>query len=101
MNPKCFMGNRFVPVLFAKLIPIVIGISLLPLHGMAFQEPTAGATCKQIMPMTWDTRTACTNECSTVVSMEELEKHPEDYYGKLVTVDGELHRTFSDNVFTI
>jgi hypothetical protein len=35
------------------------------------------------------------------ISMKELEKHPEDYYGKTVTVEGELHRDFTDNVFTI
>jgi len=102
MNPTCFMRNRFVRGFFAtRVIPIVIGISLLPIQGIALQEPTSGATCKQTMPMTWDTRTTFTNECSIVVLIEELEKHPEDYYGKMVTVDGELHRTFSDNVFTI
>ena len=36
-----------------------------------------------------------------VVSMEELQTNPESYYGKTVTVDGELHRTFTDKVFTI
>jgi len=53
------------------------------------------------MRETWDTRTTRADEYSIIVSMEELEKHPEDYYGKLVTVDGELHQTFSDKVFTI
>src|SRR5262245_38292812 len=102
MNLKSFNRNRCVRFLSAgRMIPIMIGIAFLPIHGMAFQEPTSGATCKQTMPATWDTRTTCTNEYSIIVSMEELEKHPEDYYGKLVTVDGELHRTFSDNVFTI
>jgi hypothetical protein len=36
-----------------------------------------------------------------VVSMEELQKNPQNYYGKTVTVDGEMHRTFTDRVFTI
>jgi hypothetical protein len=33
--------------------------------------------------------------------MEELEANPESYYGKTVTVEGELHRIFNDKVFTI
>ena len=33
--------------------------------------------------------------------LSELEKNPEMYYGQTVTVDGELHRIFTDNVFTI
>jgi hypothetical protein len=36
-----------------------------------------------------------------VISMEELEDNPESYYGKTVTVEGELHRIFNDKVFTI
>jgi hypothetical protein len=36
-----------------------------------------------------------------VITMEELEKNPENYYGKIVTVDGEMHRTFTPTVFTI
>jgi hypothetical protein len=35
------------------------------------------------------------------VSMKELENAPDDFYGKTVTVEGELHRTFTDKVFTI
>jgi len=36
-----------------------------------------------------------------VVSMKELQRLPEQYYGKTVTVAGELHRDFADNIFTI
>jgi len=36
-----------------------------------------------------------------VISMSELEKNPESYYGQTVTIDGEMHRIFTDNVFTI
>ena len=35
------------------------------------------------------------------VSMMELRNNAPNYYGKTVTVDGELHRTFTDKVFTI
>jgi hypothetical protein len=98
MNPESFKRNWCVRCLSAtRMIPIMIGIALLPIRGLACQEPTSGATCKQTMRETWDTRTTRADE----YSMEELEKHPEDYYGKLVTVDGELHQTFSDKVFTI
>jgi hypothetical protein len=36
-----------------------------------------------------------------VVTMEELQENPSAYYGKTVTVEGEMHRTFTDHVFTI
>jgi len=35
------------------------------------------------------------------ISLEELENNPESYYGQNVTVVGELHRIFTDKVFTI
>jgi len=87
------------PIVFIiRFIPIVIGISFLSIHGIANQEPTSGGSCRQSQPGTRHNRSA---EEPIIVSMKDLEKHPEDYYGKTVTVDGELHRTFSDNVFTI
>jgi hypothetical protein len=85
-------------VFLTRLIPIVIGISFWPIHEMASQEPTSGATCRQSQPGTRHNRSF---DEPIIVSMKELEKHPQDYYGKTVTVDGELHRTFTDNMFTI
>jgi hypothetical protein len=36
-----------------------------------------------------------------VLTLDTLIEHQEEYYGKTVTVQGELHRFFTDNVFTI
>jgi len=33
--------------------------------------------------------------------LDTVLNHPEDYFGKTVTVKGEMHRTFSDKVFSI
>jgi hypothetical protein len=41
-----------------------------------------------------------TNE-PIVITLAELLKHGENYYGKAVTVDGDLHRSFAEHVFTI
>jgi len=38
---------------------------------------------------------------TTRVSCEELRRRAARYYGQTVTVDGELHRTLSDRLFTI
>jgi hypothetical protein len=35
------------------------------------------------------------------VKLDDLIDHKEDFYGKTVTVDGEMHRTFTESVFTI
>ncbi|HLH30560.1 MAG TPA: hypothetical protein VKY31_05120 [Terriglobia bacterium] len=47
-------------------------------------------------PMGYDVRHG-----AVIVSMEELQAHPRSYYGKVVTVDGNLHRTFTETAFTI
>jgi hypothetical protein len=78
--------------LLLVLIPVLIGLVFLPVNGNAKDEKNA---CRQAVQAT------C-NACESLqVTMEELEKHPEDYYGKTVTVTGEMHRIFTDNVFTI
>jgi len=33
--------------------------------------------------------------------LDTVLNHPDDYFGKTVTVEGEMHRTFSDKVFSI
>jgi len=35
------------------------------------------------------------------VKLDDLIDHKEQYYGKIVTVKGEMHRIFNDHVFTI
>ncbi len=79
-----------------RLIPVLIGISFLPFAVRARQETQID--CRQSLLMNRD---AASSDNPIVVSMEDLQKIPEDYYGKTVTVDGELHRKFTDNVFTI
>lgn len=65
--------NRRIPI--NRIIPI-----LLALSGWAAN--------------TW-------GQGSVTVSMEELQKNQTAYYGKRVTVDAEIARTFTDNLFTI
>src|SRR6185295_14082556 len=39
--------------------------------------------------------------CGSDIKLDTVLNHPEDYFGKTVTVEGEMHRTFSDKVFSI
>jgi len=74
----------------------VVGLALIPIPGIAMQ--TTREDCRKSIA---EYRDFPSSESPIVVSMKELQKNPEDYYGKTVTVDGELHRDFNDNVFTI
>lgn len=40
-------------------------------------------------------------ENGQTVKLDDLIDHKEQYYGKVVTVDGEMHRIFGERVFTI
>jgi hypothetical protein len=76
------------------LILVLIGVSFLPLYG----APQAENACRQSLNLAPD---PSLKDSPIVVSIHELQKHPEDFYGRTVTVKGELHRDFTDNVFTI
>lgn len=39
--------------------------------------------------------------CGSQLKLDTILNHPNDYFGKTVTVEGEMHRTFSDRVFSI
>ena len=39
--------------------------------------------------------------CGSDIKLDTVLNHPEDYFGKTITVEGEMHRTFSDKVFSI
>jgi len=39
--------------------------------------------------------------CGSTTKLDTVLNHPEDYFGKTVTVEGEMHRTFSEKVFSI
>jgi hypothetical protein len=95
MNRYVYMNRKVPRLLFsAKLIPILIGISLLPMPGMA-QQPMGMSDCKEGLT------TSDNRDNPIVVTIDELRKNRDNYYGKTVTVDGNIHRTFTDNVFTI
>ncbi len=47
------------------------------------------------------TRNSPNSDMPVIVSMSELRDNAGMYYGKTVTVDGEMHRQFTDNIFTI
>jgi hypothetical protein len=59
----------------------------------------AQSDCKQQMQQM--TQNSPNADSPIIISMSELRDNPEKYYGKTVTVDGEVHRLFTDNVFTI
>src|SRR5262245_9141903 len=39
--------------------------------------------------------------CGSDTKLDTVLNHPQDYFGKTVTVEGEMHRTFSEKVFSI
>jgi hypothetical protein len=39
--------------------------------------------------------------CGSQTKLDTVLNHPDEYFGKTVTVEGEMHRTFSDKVFSI
>jgi hypothetical protein len=82
-------------LLTARLIAILIGISFLPISGMAAQQ--SEDDCKQMLM----SGGATNSENPAIVSIEELRTHGDTYYGTAVTVDGEVHRAFTDKVLTI
>jgi hypothetical protein len=42
-----------------------------------------------------------TNETEMIHQLKKLWKNADEYYGRTITVDGEMHRQFNDRVFTI
>ena len=88
----------------ARLIAVVIGIALLSVNGLAMQDDDDDdvSPCREKAEKaeTADTSTVAWEQ-PIVVQMEDLRKEPELFYGKVVTVDGELHREFTDSIFTI
>jgi hypothetical protein len=91
-----FLGRN----LHVKLLLTVIATSSLALFAIAGQQdprPDA-ATCKQY---TKPAIRMSAGETGQTVKLDDLIDHKEQYYGKTVTVEGEMHRIFSDRVFTI
>ena len=88
------MNNKFSRLLLAvKMVPLFVAMCWLSADGMA-----QGDCKQQIQKMAQNSPNA---DNPTTVSMSELRDNAGMYYGKTVTVDGEMHREFTDNVFTI
>jgi hypothetical protein len=84
----------------AKWLLTAIAICSLPLFATpARQTPRPDdATCRQY------TRPAIPNSArgtGQTVKLDDLIDHQDQYFGKVVTVEGEMHRIFTDRVFTI
>jgi hypothetical protein len=93
-----FCWNRTFPEpVAAGLLLVLIGICFFPQDGNATGLQAVQEKCRQSLLTTRNHG----SETPIVVTMEELQKNPQVYYGRMVTVDGELHRTFTDSVFTI
>ena len=80
----------------ATVMPLFLGIILLSIYSSASGETQQ--SCRQSLMMNLDEDS---RNNPIVVSIKQLERVPEQYYGKTVTVAGELHRDFTDNIFTI
>jgi hypothetical protein len=89
------MKRKLCPSRFIGLFVVLIGISALPIDGVARHH---GNECRENILMSRDIASSNT---PIPVLMDELQKNPENYYGKTVQVQGELHRDFTSNVFTI
>jgi hypothetical protein len=75
------------------------------------EEPSEEASCPAITREKQETEQAevCV-ACETLgtsamnpipVTIKELKRNPEQYYGKWVTVDADMHDTFTDTVFSV
>jgi len=91
MNLTLYTSNRFFkPLLVATLLTVLIAVPSI--NGWAQED------CKQAMNAAV---AAASNQEPITVSMKDLQKRPEDYYGKEVTIAGEINRSFTPNIFTI
>ena len=91
-----FLGRNW----HAKLFLTVFSMCSLSVFATArpqYQRPNAAA-CKQY---TKPTISMGSGETGQTVKLDDLIDHKEQYYGKIVTVKGEMHRIFTDQVFTI
>src|SRR5262245_8590601 len=87
MNRKCCAHDRLF-----QLFLVLIAISSCSINATAQDPAPALTSCRQTLSIT---------EKPIDVSMKDLQRLPENYFGKTVTVEGKMHWIFSDNVFTI
>jgi predicted RNA-binding protein len=98
-----YLQSHFHPRLLVLLVA-VFSLSALGISGQDIEEQEV-----QVKPAT-TTSDQCTQFSKPVmntgaagetVKLDDLLGEKEQYYGKTVTVDGEMHRIFTDHVFTI
>jgi hypothetical protein len=84
----------------AKLLVAAFTICSLPVFAVAKQQsPRPNAdTCRQY---TKPTIRMNAGETGQTVKLDDLIDKKDQFYGKIVTVEGEMHRIFTDRVFTI
>jgi hypothetical protein len=63
----------------------------------SLEKPSNTEKCTQSKP----SASMSGGQGAETVKLDDLIDHKEEYYGKTVTVEGEMHRIFTDNVFTI
>ena len=78
MRSPCLSLNYLL-----RLGLVFVAVLCLATLGMAAQEGHKGT------------------RCGSQLKLDTVLNHPNDYFGKTVTVEGEMHRTFSDRVFSI
>jgi hypothetical protein len=83
-----------------KLVLSMIAICSLPLFATARQQDPRvdAATCRQYTKPVIRTGAG---ETGQTVKLDDLIDKKEQFYGKTVTVVGEMHRIFTDRAFTI
>jgi hypothetical protein len=84
----------------SKVLLTVIAIASVSLFAIAGQQDprTDDATCRQY---TKPTIRMNAGETGQMVKLDDLIDKQDQFIGKIVTVEGEMHRIFSERVFTI
>src|SRR4051812_32322906 len=77
-----------------RISAVFLVLSMISFVGDAMAQDN----CEEVKNMA---RNSPNSDKPIVVSMMDLRNNAADYFGKTVTVDGELHRTFTNNAFTI
>jgi hypothetical protein len=77
-----------------RLSLVLIAVFTLSAFGSARQNPVDENKCGT-------TQTTIAAGPAVAAKLDTVLNHPDDYFGKTVTVEGEMHRTFSDQVFSI
>ena len=92
---RTYPGSNLCPTLLLTLL----AVCSLPLPARAAQQESRpdAATCRQYTKPTIPAAGAT----GQTVKLDDLIDKQDQYIGKVVTVDGEMHRIFTDRVFTI